>query len=129
MVDGCRYKRCEEYRPYFHVYRPTYSTQAISDLFKSITALPTDTTLISLAPAPLLECVCRAAQHELTAIWLSLANTLIMQLNPFSNFKSLRPAVDPVILTMVKEFTGMLLETTLGMFNVPGKMQEVGRCL
>ncbi|KAI0033743.1 armadillo-type protein [Vararia minispora EC-137] len=101
-----------------------YVSDAISELFKSITALPSDITLISLPPAPLLECVCRAAQRDLTAVWLSLANTLIMQLSPLSTFKSLRPVVDPTTLTIVCEYTTVLVETTLTMLSIPGNMQE-----
>ncbi|KAF7317074.1 hypothetical protein HMN09_00442000 [Mycena chlorophos] len=54
----------------------------LSDLFKAITALPDDITLISLPPAPLLGIVCQAATRKITATWLSLAAILIGQLNP-----------------------------------------------
>ncbi|KAF7312093.1 hypothetical protein MIND_00221600 [Mycena indigotica] len=40
----------------------------LSDLFKGITALPDDITLLSLPPAPLLGIVCQAATRKLTAL-------------------------------------------------------------
>ncbi|KZT19856.1 ARM repeat-containing protein [Neolentinus lepideus HHB14362 ss-1] len=57
-------------------------SDALSDLFKSITSLPADATLISLPPGPLLEFVCIASQRQLTAVWLSLASMLFPQLDP-----------------------------------------------
>ncbi|CUA76173.1 Myb-binding protein 1A [Homo sapiens] [Rhizoctonia solani] len=55
---------------------------AVSELIKSITALPSDATLLSLSPEPLLELVCTAARVQLTAVWLSLAALLVVQLDP-----------------------------------------------
>lgn len=54
----------------------------MSELIKSITALPSDATLLSLSPEPLLELVCTAARVQLTAVWLSLAALLVVQLDP-----------------------------------------------
>src|SRR5882762_1559688 len=45
--------------------------QAMSDLVKSITALPLDITLITLPAGPLLEQICIASQRQLTAVWLT----------------------------------------------------------
>lgn len=54
----------------------------MSELIKSITALPSDATLLSLSPEPLLSLVCTAARIQLTAVWLSLAALLVVQLDP-----------------------------------------------
>lgn len=102
-----------------------HHAQAVSDLFKSITALPSDNTLISLPAVPLLELVCQAAQRGLTAIWLSLANVLVIQLNPTSPFKTLRPTVAAAAVEIVRNFTVVLAETTLALLSAPGKMEEV----
>lgn len=51
-------------------------------MIKSITALPSDATLLSLSPEPLLDLVCTAARVQLTAVWLSLAALLVVQLDP-----------------------------------------------
>ncbi|KAJ7600482.1 armadillo-type protein [Mycena floridula] len=56
--------------------------QAVSDLFKAITSLPSDATLISLPPAPLLELVCRTIQQQVPGPWLPLARMLFGQLFP-----------------------------------------------
>ncbi|QRV85310.1 Myb protein 1A [Ceratobasidium sp. AG-Ba] len=58
------------------------ASTAVSELIKSITALPSDATLLSLSPEPLLELVCTAARVQLTAVWLSLAALLVVQLDP-----------------------------------------------
>lgn len=107
--------------------------QAISDLFKSITALPSDATLISLPPAPLLELVCRAAQRHLTAVWLSLANMLIVQLDappPFSissRAQALKVQPSAEVLGMVRDVVRLLVEVTVGMFGLGqiGGMEDV----
>ncbi|KAH9886674.1 ARM repeat-containing protein [Cubamyces lactineus] len=96
---------------------------ALSDLFKSITALPSDVTLLSLPAGPLLELVCLAAQRQLTAVWLSLAQVLVIQLNPPSllptTFKSEpSPEASEVALNVLQ----VLLQTSLSMFAQPGAM-------
>ncbi|KAI0056845.1 hypothetical protein BV25DRAFT_1995352 [Artomyces pyxidatus] len=99
-------------------------SDALSDLFKSITALATDATLISLPPAPLLELVCRAAQRQLTAVWLSLANMLVVQLDPPQLFPStLRTVPSPEVLTIVQEVISALLQVGLGTLGAPGAME------
>ena len=95
----------------------------MSDLFKAITALPSDLTLISLPAGPLLELVCMAAQRQLTAVWLSLASMLIIQLNPPSlvptTFKSEpSPEASEIALSVLT----ILLQTSLSAFSQPGAM-------
>lgn len=102
------------------------AAQALSDLFKAITALPSDVTLISLPPGPLLELVCLAAQRQLTAVWLSLASMLIIQLNPPSliapTFKAEpSPEASAIALNVLQ----VLLQTALGAFAQPGVMVSV----
>ncbi|KAI0369534.1 ARM repeat-containing protein [Pilatotrama ljubarskyi] len=98
-------------------------SDALSDLFKAITALPSDMTLLSLPAGPLLELVCSAAQRQLTAVWLSLATMLIIQLNPPSliatTFKSEpSPEASAVALNVLQ----VLLQTSLSVFAQPGVM-------
>lgn len=95
----------------------------MSDLFKAITALPSDVTLISLPAGPLLELVCMAAQRQLTAVWLSLASMLILQLNPPSlvptTFKS-EPSAEASEIAL--NVLTVLLQTSLSAFSQPGVM-------
>ncbi|KAI8996297.1 ARM repeat-containing protein [Trametes punicea] len=98
-------------------------SDALSDLFKAITALPSDVTLLSLPAGPLLELVCLAAQRQLTAVWLSLASMLIIQLNPPSlittTFKS-EPSAEA--LEIAQNVLQLLLQTSLNAFSQPGVM-------
>ncbi|KAI0247835.1 ARM repeat-containing protein [Lactifluus subvellereus] len=100
------------------------TSEAISDLFKSITALSADATVLSLPPAPLLELVCRAAQRQLTAVWLALANMLIIQLDPPAPYTvSLRAVPSQEVLTIVRDVVGVLLRVTLNTLGVEGAME------
>lgn len=99
--------------------------QALSDLFKSITSLPTDITLISLPAGPLLELVCMAIQRQVTAAWISLATILIAQLNPPVFALSLKPGPKPEAEAVVREALPVLLGAVLGMMRIPGTMESV----
>ena len=94
-------------------------------MFKSITSLPPDATLISLPAGPLLELVCLAAQRQLTAAWLSLAAILVAQLNPpvFSLTKS-EPTREAQMY--VERLLPVLLQCGLGSLSMDGAMDEVG---
>jgi hypothetical protein len=103
-------------------------SQALSDLFKSITCLPNDMTLISLPAGPLLELVCLASQRQLTAVWLSLAAILIAQLNPpppilESNQHKTGPSREAHAI--VSSVLPVLLECSLNVMGVPGAMPSV----
>ncbi|KAH9912340.1 ARM repeat-containing protein [Epithele typhae] len=98
-------------------------SDALSDLFKAITALPSDVTLISLPAPPLLELVCVAAQKQLTAVWLTLTTMLIIQLNP----PSLLPATfkqepTPEAQEVARNVLSVLLQTVLTVFSQDGVM-------
>ncbi|KAF8498083.1 ARM repeat-containing protein [Russula emetica] len=95
-------------------------SEALSDLFKSITALSADATLLSLPPAPLLELVCGAAQRQLTAVWIALANMLIIQLNPTSLTAPLRAVPSQEVLAIVREVVSVLLQATLATLSMTG---------
>ncbi|KAI0076848.1 ARM repeat-containing protein [Panus rudis PR-1116 ss-1] len=99
-------------------------SSALSDLFKAITALPTDVTLITLPAAPLLELVCTAAQRELNGVWLSLANMLITQLDPPALLPSLfktTPTNEANAIAL--NVLGVLTQTALALFSQPGAME------
>ncbi len=100
-------------------------SEALSDLFKSITALSVDATLLSLPPAPLLELVCGAAQRQLTAVWLALATMLIIQLNPTSLTAPLRVVSSQEVLAIVRGVVNVLLQATLTALSVEGAMEAV----
>ncbi|KAA1477613.1 ARM repeat-containing protein [Dentipellis sp. KUC8613] len=99
-------------------------SDALSEMFKSITALPVDASLVSLPSAPLLELVCSAAQRQLTAVWLSLATMLAVQLDPPSIYPSaLRALPGPEAKNTVRSVVLVLLQTALGFLGVPGAME------
>ncbi|KAG6828197.1 hypothetical protein H0H92_008816 [Tricholoma furcatifolium] len=101
--------------------------QSLSDLFKSITCLPGDMTLISLPAGPLLALVCHAAQQQLTAAWLSLCVTLIAQLNPPPSLISgeipLKTGPTPEAVAIVGTALPILLECSLNAMSPPGAME------
>ncbi|GJE98643.1 hypothetical protein PsYK624_148780 [Phanerochaete sordida] len=98
---------------------------ALSDLYKGITSLPTDMTLLSLPPGPLLELLCIAAQKQLTAVWLSLANMLVIQLNPPSLLPTvLKSFPDDSSQQTVLHVLSSLLPTCLTFFSRPGAMED-----
>lgn len=96
--------------------------QALNDLYKAITALPSDLTLLSLPPGPLLELICIATQRQLTVVWLSLANTLITQLNPPS---LVPPLFEP---TPTMEAHNIVLAVTSGLGYIQSARLH-GSCL
>jgi hypothetical protein len=102
------------------------SCQALSDLIKSITSLPSDITLLSLPAGPLLELVCLASQRQLTAVWLSLANMLIIQLDPPSPLLlTLKTEPDSEAHGIISRVFPVLLETSLSSLGQPGAMEAV----
>ncbi|KAF9471249.1 ARM repeat-containing protein [Pholiota conissans] len=96
---------------------------AIGDLFKSITCLPSDNTLISLPAGPLLELVCRAAQRQLTAAWLSLAAILIAQLNPPVFSLNIKSGPSPEADAIVQSVLPILIQCGLGVLSMEGAME------
>ena len=90
--------------------------KAISDLFKAITCLPVDATLISLPPGPLLELVVAAARNQLQSVWLSLAGMLIGQLDPPS-FTTLSMGPTPEAENLVLNGLPPLLEPCFQVLN------------
>ena len=70
--------------------------------------------------------MCRAAQRQLTAVWLALANMLIIQLDPPALFTvSLRAVPSHEVLTVVRDVVGVLLQTTLDTLGIEGGMEAV----
>ncbi|KAJ7493752.1 armadillo-type protein, partial [Mycena latifolia] len=98
--------------------------QALSELFKAITALPADVTLLSLPAQPLLGVVCRAAARRLTAVWLALAALLIAQLNPPPLILTLRSGPTAEAEAGVREALGGLVGAALATLGAPGGMVE-----
>ena len=97
--------------------------QALSDLLKSITALPVDMTLLSLPPAPLLTLVCNTIQRHPNAVWLSLAGMLINQLNPPA-LLNMKPASSAEVDAVLLNTLPTLLDATLRYLEQEGMMVE-----
>jgi hypothetical protein len=98
----------------------------LSDLYKSITSLPSDATLISLPAGPLLELVCLAAQRQLTAAWLSLAAILFAQLNPPVFCLNTKSEPTQEAQMYVDRLLPVLLQCGLGSLSMDGAMDAVG---
>ncbi|KAJ7820857.1 hypothetical protein B0H13DRAFT_2291922 [Mycena leptocephala] len=98
--------------------------QALSELFKAITALPADVTLLSLSAGPLLGVVCRAAGRRLNGVWLALAAILIQQLNPPPLILTLKSGPSEEAEACVREAVGGLVTAALGLLGAPGGMVE-----
>ena len=101
--------------------------QALSEFLRSITCLPSDITLLSLPPGPLLGLICVASQRQLTAVWLTLANMLIIQLDPPIMFTTMTLKTPPNVegMTVVSNVLPVLLQTSLSMLGQPGAMESV----
>ncbi|ELU38720.1 hypothetical protein AG1IA_07249 [Rhizoctonia solani AG-1 IA] len=97
---------------------------AVSELIKSITALPSDATLLSLSPEPLLELVCTAARVQLTAVWLSLAALLVVQLDP-----PMWPRLNKESDVEVQRRTGIVAQATSGLVAVGLTMLNSGAAM
>jgi hypothetical protein len=96
----------------------------ISDLFKSITALPSDATLLSLEPATLLELACAAANRQLTAVWISLSEILIFLLDP-PPILTLKSSPGETERSLVAEAAQSLIHSSLRDLSQPGVMESV----
>jgi hypothetical protein len=82
--------------------------------------------VLSLPAGPLLEMVCVAARRQLTAVWLSLASSLIVQLDPPPLFPpALKSMPNEEALRIVRGATPVLLETTLSALAQPDAMEDV----
>ncbi|PPQ95113.1 hypothetical protein CVT25_011656 [Psilocybe cyanescens] len=100
---------------------------ALSDLFKSITSLPADITVISLPAGPLLELVCLAAQRQLTAAWLSLAHILVAQLNPPIYSLNLKSGPTTEAEIIVQRLLPVLLQSGLTRLGAEGAMESTAQ--
>ncbi|KAJ7153236.1 hypothetical protein C8R46DRAFT_473041, partial [Mycena filopes] len=98
--------------------------QALSELFKAITALPADVTLLSLPAGPLLGVVCRAAGRRLTGVWLTLATILVAQLNPPPLLLALKSGPSEEAEACVREALGQIVGAALAALGAPGGMVE-----
>lgn len=96
----------------------------MNSLIVAITSLPTDMTLLSLPPEPLLQLVCVALERQPTAVWLSLAAKLIHQLDPPS-LSSLLAIPTEVAKKAVLSALTIILETCLRFFQTEGTMEAV----
>ena len=71
-------------------------------------------------------CSSDLAQRQLTAVWLALANMLIIQLDPPEPYTaSLRAVPSQEVLVIVREVVRVLLQATLNTLSVDGAMEAV----
>jgi hypothetical protein len=100
------------------------SMQALSDLFKSITSLPSDVTILSLPPGPLLEMVCVAVQKQLTGVWLNLTSMLVLQLDPPSMLP-IKPSPTSNSAQLVLQVVPVVVQLSLGFLGQADAMESV----
>ncbi|KAG8848646.1 hypothetical protein FRB96_001053 [Tulasnella sp. 330] len=99
--------------------------EALSELIKSMTSLPGENTLLSLPPGPVLELICVAAQRQVTAVWLSLAQMLTQQLNPptYSTIRTLpHDSVTKDAQDIAAKAAAALVQTSLQVLSAQGAM-------
>ncbi|KAH0833884.1 armadillo-type protein [Lanmaoa asiatica] len=101
-------------------------SDALSEFLRSVTSLPSDITLLSLPPGPLLELICIASQRQLTAVWLTLANMHIIQLDPPIMFTNSALKTPPNVegMSVVSNALPVLLQTSLSMLGQPRAMES-----
>ncbi|KAG6334626.1 hypothetical protein ID866_4467 [Astraeus odoratus] len=101
-------------------------SDALGDLVRSVTSLPSDTTLLSLPAGPVLSLICIACQRHLTAVWLSLAKTLVCQLVPPPPLiaSTMKPAPDAEAITVLSNVLPVILQTSLSMLGQPGALES-----
>jgi hypothetical protein len=81
-------------------------------------------TLLSLPSGPILEIVCRATQIQLTAIWLSLAQMLVRQLDP-PTILPVKTGPDTEARNTISRIVPLLLQTSFTFLGQPGAMESV----
>jgi len=87
--------------------------------------LPSEATLLSLSPQPLLQMVVYVLQQHITATWLVLANILIRQLQPLPTLENLNPRPSPQEGAFVQTLFQALLEPCLASLLQAGFMEAV----
>ena len=99
----------------------------MSDFLRSITSLPSDTTLLSLPAAPIFETIYIVCRRQLTAVWLSLASMLVIQLDPptLCSASTLKCGPSFEALGVLSTLLLILLEVSLGVLRQPGAMEVV----
>ena len=83
--------------------------------------------MITLPAGPLLERVCLAAQRQLTAVWLTLASMLTVQLaKPTLDLANLKLVPNPDAQGILSSALPLLLQSSLQGLGQPGAMEAVG---
>lgn len=90
-----------------------------------MTSLPSDVTLISLPPGPLLKIVCLAAQKQLTGAWLSLISMLVAQLDPPSLLPPRFKMTNEEAQVVISQILPGLLQDSLMFLGQLGVMEDV----
>ncbi|KIK18577.1 hypothetical protein PISMIDRAFT_109109 [Pisolithus microcarpus 441] len=101
-------------------------SDALSDLIRSVTSLPSDTTLLSLPAGPLLGLICIACQRHLTAVWLSLAKSLVIQLDPPPPLVAsiIKPSPNAEAIAILSDALPVVLQTSLSLLGRPGALES-----
>ncbi|KAI6014180.1 armadillo-type protein [Pisolithus marmoratus] len=101
-------------------------SDALSDLIRSVTSLPSDTTLLSLPAGPLLGLICIACKRHLTAVWLSLAKSLVIQLDPPPSVvaPTIKPSPNVEAIAILSDALPVVLQTSLSMLSQHGALES-----
>ncbi|PVF99237.1 ARM repeat-containing protein [Serendipita vermifera] len=92
-------------------------TSALSELIKAITATPSEESILSLPPQPLLQIISDANRRQVSSTWLTLATILVGQLHPPKTLETLNPVPSAETIKFVEEVTPLFFVPCLDMMN------------
>lgn len=98
--------------------------KALGDLIKAITAMPSEESVLSLPPQPLLRMLGYVMSQHVTSTWLTLATILIGQLHPPKTIETLN-SNSVEIQQFVYEFVTIIIVPVLRFLSA-SSMEEVG---
>jgi hypothetical protein len=101
-------------------------TSALSELIKAITATPSEESILSLPPQPLLRIIASANRRQVTSTWLTLATIITGQLYPTTSLENLHPVPSPHNTQFVGEMVPEIIGPCLVAMAQDGFMEEVG---
>lgn len=101
-------------------------TSALSELIKAITATPSEESILSLPPQPLLRIISGANQRQVSSTWLTLATIVTGQLFPTTSLENLHPVPSQHNIQFVGEMVPEIIGPCLVAMARDGFMEEVG---
>lgn len=101
-------------------------TSALSELIKAITATPSEESILSLPPQPLLRIIAQANRRQVSSTWLTLATIVVGQLYPAISLENLHPVPTQNTTLFVGEMVPQVVAPCLVVMGQQGFMEEAG---